>query len=718
MKIAAYLGDLSERAEDELACRMQIAAGRLGHDLRILVEPSEITACCPDLILSLHTRFPKLSEHKTFGCMWNPPSFFANDPTLVRNVISYDNHLVAGTTISEYLNDLSYGLRRRFDTLPFYPSCYSTTFRPFVGGKRQLAYVGTNWDGLRYLALMRSLAQRRLARFFGPAESWKHVGDAYAGSVPFNGTSLVEALTGCGIVLCLSRPEHVQYGIPTMRVFEAAASSSIIISDEHPFVREFFGECAYFIDTTRPNNEIVEQLMRIVSEVNADPAAANERARAGHAIFADRFALEVLLEAVLEAASPPQSVASTNPFGDRRRLLLRKQPSHASIECIVRAGGRSPALLTRALSSLAAQTLPCSRVILVNNFADPLVRKVMQEFSSRLPIEEITVENPAGRSDSLWRGLTSLRGEFFAILDDDDRIHPEHFESLLAVMERQPESVVVYGGAIKVVETGEAALEPNGGEATRELAYLEPFDDAELLEANNFIPSNSFLAKTSALSGDDFQDPHLDALEDLWLLVCLVRKGPFSPSWRVTSEFFWRDKVGSNVSYNRDLFVLSRNRLRTRLQFVPRKPKGRHIEAPLAKLPAWDIWSDDSLTSRRTVKIVNETPEFESVDGFVEQVQLSDNILSLDGWASWHHLDDEQVLLLTGIEGVVEQISTIPRPDVVRHKGNDAFLYSGFNVRVRLSGPMSPHLTVFSSSDGGPLVKLHFLPETALLRPQ
>lgn len=705
MKIAAYLGDLSERAEDELAWRMRIAAERMGHDMRILVEPAAIGVYCPDLVLSLHTRFPKLSEHRTFGCMWNPPSFFANDPNLVRNVISYDSHLVAGDAVKEYLNDLGHGLRRRFNTLPFYPSCHTTTFRPFAGGERQLAYVGTNWDGFRYLALMRSVARRGFTRFFGPAESWEHVGGAFAGNVPFDGTSLIEALADCGISLCLNRPEHAQYGIPTMRVFEAAASSSIIVSDEHPFVREFFGDCAYFIDTTLPNNELVEQLAQIVSDINADPTTANERARAGHAVFAERFALEVLMKPILDKVSST-SMQPKIAAGSRRKLT-RNQPPVPSVECIVRAGGRSSAMLARALSSIEAQTLPCSRVILINNFGDPHVREVMRAFEGRLHIEEITAENPAGCSDSLWRGLTALKGEFFAILDDDDRIYPEHFASLLEVLERDTECVLAYGGAIKVIEDGEAALGSDYRESMRELAYLEPFDEMALLEANNYVTSNAFLARRSALSPADFEDPHLDVLEDLWLLICLVRKGPFSPTWRVTSEFFWRKSPGSNVSYNRSLFVRSRNRIRTRLQFVPRKPVIRCIEKPLAELPGRDIWSDETLSSRRSAKILEDPPEFTHADGFLEEVLLSDGILTLIGWANWRHVDDDQVLFVTGIEGVVEDISAIPRPDVVRYKTDDAYLFSGFRVRIRLDGKLSPRFAVFSSADDGTLCKLH-----------
>lgn len=707
MKIAAFLGDLSERAEEEFARRMQIAVGRLGHDMRILVEPTEIGRYRPDLVLSLHTRFPKLSEHKTFGCMWNPPSFFANDPKLVRNVISYDYHLVAGAAVRQYLEDLSFGLQRRFDTQPFYPSSQATAFRPFGGQERRLGYIGTNWDGLRYVSLMRSLARRGFTRFFGPAESWHYVGDAFAGSIPFDGFSLIDTLADCGIGLCLNRPEHVFYGIPTMRVFEAAASSSIIVSDEHPFVREFFGDCAYFIDTTLPNNELVEQLTQIVSEVNAAPAAANERARAAHAIFAKRFALEVLMDPVLKMASPAPPAATGKPSAGWRDWWSRKKPSSLSIECIVRAGRRSPTLLTRALSSLADQTVPCTRVILVNNFADPEVRKVMQAFEARLRIEEIVVENPVGRSDSLWQGLAALEGDFFAILDDDDRLHREHFESLLEVLKSHPECVLAYGGAIKIVETEEGARGTSGDETSRELAYFEPFDEYPLLEANNYITSNAFLARSSALSPADLQDPHLDALEDLWLITRLVQKGAFAPSWRVTSEFFWRNETGSNVSYDRDLLVQSRNRIRTRLQFIYREPVARRIEKPLSLAPGRDIWSDDTLIARRSVKLLKDTPQFTHSDGFIEQVLVSDDVLTLIGWANWRYIEDTQVLYLSGLEGLVEHVSAVPRPDVVRHKADDAFLLCGFRVQIRLKGELNSYLTVFSAEGDGPLWKLH-----------
>lgn len=701
MRIALYQHEMDRTAEHELSMRIKVAGENVGIEVKSCATSREIYEFAPDLVLAMHFRLSKLTDHPTFGCMWNPHFFFANEPSFVRNILSYDGYLFGGRGIEQFISDTTFTLAKEYVSGTFFPSCQKTEFFSCRFDDAHLAVLGTNWDGNRFEPLFRSLAESGQASFFGPGRSWDHVGPAYAGEVAFDGKSVLPILRQCGVTLALHRTEHLIDAAPNMRLFEGVAAGTAVITEDQGFAREAFGDTLLYVDPTLPPQYLAEQILSHVAHVRSQPQVASERARAAHAIFLERYSLEQQLIGLREIYS--QHLKPTPP------TLNTRSNENAKIDCIVRAGFREPKFLHRAFEALAAQTVSSRiRVLLVNHFEREDVSQTIEKFRSFFPIEEIRIPHPVGRSHSLWAALRLVESEYFCILDDDDLIHRDHLACLSTILSRAPGAIAAYSGAIRVWEGSSTVLDESVREP-RALLYFEPYDQARLIECDNFIPSNSFLARSAALDERSLEDPELDACEDLWLLNDLALKGSFIPSWRVTSEFYWRHE-GDNITNSRHLFLEAADRIRTRLQFT-NIPAQRLLAKPVRaelRLPSQLA----SIRVQFAEALVADLPS----QGSIDSVQYLDERVEISGWIPVPSRGQPFSITIHGIpKGQLLRCEMIERPDVARAR-NDWTLYrSGFRLTIALKGEITYPICLTGNVPGSGVFALSQSPRIASL---
>ena len=104
--------------------------------------------------------------------------------------------------------------------------------------------------------------------------------------------------TRTGIVSVLPQCRVRPYGLAPGRIFEAAAASTVIISDENSFVKEHFGDSVYYIDVTLSPEEIFRQIVDRMEAIFRDPKEALAKAKEAHQIFTDRFQMSDQLLAI------------------------------------------------------------------------------------------------------------------------------------------------------------------------------------------------------------------------------------------------------------------------------------------------------------------------------------------------------------------------------------------------------------------------------------
>ena len=98
------------------------------------------------------------------------------------------------------------------------------------------------------------------------------------------------------------------------------------------------------------------------------------------------------------------------------------------------------------LDSVFAQTFTDYEVIVINDGSPDNTAAVLQPLAEAGRIRYIEQKN-AGQSAARNRGIAEARGEFIALLDDDDLWPPDKLEWQVQALHGDPDAVLVYGGA-------------------------------------------------------------------------------------------------------------------------------------------------------------------------------------------------------------------------------------------------------------------------------
>lgn len=87
---------------------------------------------------------------------------------------------------------------------------------------------------------------------YGPRNKTWDDFKCYKGWTP----DVLESTRKAGIALVLHSSNHINKGIPSARIFEALSARVLIISDEHPFVKENFGDCLLYQINRHPRSQL------------------------------------------------------------------------------------------------------------------------------------------------------------------------------------------------------------------------------------------------------------------------------------------------------------------------------------------------------------------------------------------------------------------------------------------------------------------------------
>lgn len=567
-----------EVAETEFSRRICLAAANLGWTAVEVPSSSAINQLDPDFVIALTFRTPKLTKFPTYGSMVNPPSYFSHDEQFVKNILSYDGYLSSSPHITSWLKDILYLTRKPYFTAPWFTSSHHVPYRPPQISEPRLFYSGTNWDGPRYRQLLERLDAEPYFDVCGPRNAWLHLKHSYRGALPFDGVSILDALNKAGAGLCLHRKEHVEAATPSSRIFEIAASGAIAICQEHSFIRDIFRDSVLYLEATDDPERLASQISEYMRWIAGNRENALELSRRAYDIFAENYTLEKLLSGL---ASSHENLSSS-----KARVSVPRPPrlGPQGVELIVRVGDRAGSYLQRALESIRLQTYEQVGVIIVQYKQVPCLAEILNAYAQQIPLRVVQSSNTGNRSKQLWDGLQAVSSEYFGILDDDDVLYADHVSLLVGLLQSSDDYGVAYSGAIRVLETDLASNLASNSTAglpiePAELAYFEPFDLTRLVALDNFITSNAFVARTSLLKGL-WDEPGLDLLEDLFLLLFLCQRTNFVFSYQATCEFRRRaDSKGSSDPADRSDWAAAADRIRA-LLFKESFPSTLRIGAP------------------------------------------------------------------------------------------------------------------------------------------
>jgi len=173
----------------------------------------------------------------------------------------------------------------------FYPTVQYVEYKkvPLNELMTMIAVWGNRYKNEKFKKIYRALSQSGFTRFYGIYPNDDVIDNGYMGKIPFDGESVIEVLQKHGIVLIFHSDIHNKEQIPTPRIFEAAAASTVIISDENAFVKKHFGDNVFYVDTSLSAEEIFLQIKNHMDFIRQNPQIALEMAKNAHQIFVDNF---------------------------------------------------------------------------------------------------------------------------------------------------------------------------------------------------------------------------------------------------------------------------------------------------------------------------------------------------------------------------------------------------------------------------------------------
>lgn len=576
MKIAFLnaFPNLSHSAEREFIQRCIAVLPKLGHVAIEVTTSDDIIAFDPTFVVITHEFAAKTTAHYTVGLLWSPTQFYKDDPERVKAIRSWDLVVPINAATRNFARDIQFPVRHltSVSDLNFYPSAATTELGLPDPLTLSLAYVGAHWDGSRHEHLFRALAETVDLHVYGPPNAWAHMQNYYRGPLPFDGHAVIKTLNRHGIVLAIHKPAHVEEGTPSMRVFEGCAAKCLVITDPLQPLVEIFADSLNYIDSRRSPRAVARAVADIMSTYMSDPARYVDAVNRVNAIFRSKISLEKLLSSLVEDVT--ERLRSS-------RIAEEIDAEGPDVTVIIRCGSRPLSMIQRAVASLRNQSY--KRIgILFARFAEiagfSTWLDLLREEARFLFVTDLPTPASGVRSTAMWAGLRAIETEFFCMLDDDDALFPNHLSSLVGLLQKNPHISIAYSGVIREEEDGiflneHLRFKGDLGQEIRERRELKFFDDFNidrLLRFDNYIQSNSWLARKLVLTQDVLDDPDLEVSEDMYFYLLLASRHQFLFSGAVSAVWNWRSAASDNsmTSVSQYRWELNGERLLRRLSQV------------------------------------------------------------------------------------------------------------------------------------------------------
>lgn len=220
--------------------------------------------------------------------------------------------------------------------------------------------------------------------------------------------------------------------------------------------------------------------------------------------------------------------------------------------------------IERCLASIAAQTLPVNRVIVVNDGSTDDSADVVEQLRGRINLDlRVVSQDNQGVSVARNRGIAEATTEFVCLLDADDAWHPGFMKTMQALIEDFPSANLYCLGHLLC--ESDATSKPKHGCPEGFRGYVDNFF---LASSRGSVANSSKVAihKEAALASGGFPEG-IKIGEDLYLWIRLAAAGKVAcdptPMVTVYREFDEkRSRRQGGVPYPLDYFGLHKQQMR------------------------------------------------------------------------------------------------------------------------------------------------------------
>jgi len=279
--------------EREVGWRIKVAAESLGWIVFLDENQDSFVDKMQDLdfVISLLPQNTFTNPYcPNYQTIFHPFNFLTPEKQLLPFYEKYDGYLIT-LQEREFIEEGLKLKNKTFHSISFYPTVDHIPYKEVALNNlvTMIPVWSNRLNDRRFRSFYKLLSRDGLVSFYGINKNDAIIKRGYVGPIPFDGVSVIDVLQKHGIVLILHSDIHNQEGIPTSRIFEATAASTVIISDENAFVKKYFGDSVFYIDTTLTASEMDRQVRKHMKYIKSNPEKALEMAKEAHLIFEDLF---------------------------------------------------------------------------------------------------------------------------------------------------------------------------------------------------------------------------------------------------------------------------------------------------------------------------------------------------------------------------------------------------------------------------------------------
>lgn len=359
----------------------------------------------------------------------------------------------------------------------------------------RLFYVGINLEAvyktMRYSSLIKYCDVNNLIDIYGPNKSFNIKGGwdgfkCYKGSIPLDGYSIIEKINQAGICLALNSSAHNAVGSVSNRIYEAACAGAVIISDDNPYVRKYFGDSVFYIDVKQSEDEQIENIKNIINYIKQNPDEAYEMACRSQKVFIEKLALDSQVEGLIS-------------FIDKQKELMTDislQKDTVDVICYIDSVDDWESIK----EEIYKQYYKNLHIIVVTDEA-VYKKLVLNDIYS---FDFVQKENFRGKSFIKLQNL--LRGKFFIMLDKNSAMHKNHIFKAVNVLQNCDNLYCYSGSYIRRQNAMEQTIEyetlnSRPIEQKYFFSYLNPSAHLDLaLRVEKICPITAFLFNKEVLN--------------------------------------------------------------------------------------------------------------------------------------------------------------------------------------------------------------------------
>ncbi len=470
-------------AESEVIERLKIAAKNLNIKLQCITKDGFIVdeefnnthkkiKDKIDFVFTFHYEDVKLIDTFFYHVLWNPPRIllqYDNYLNYVKNIQTNDDYLVYDKRgMTDYLKTIL--LNRCFDLSgcsSLVPGFSYSSIIPCsrVNNKAVIFYCGMNWERFinkeaRYQGFFSLLDESGIIELYGPVHSWDGY-KSYKGTIPFDGTSILNKIHKCGVVLCLSSEYHYRASAVTNRIYEGCAAGAVIISDLNDFIKEKFGDSILYIDhAPKDPNKMYEQILHHFEWIQNNPDLALEKAKKAQKIFINNFTFEKQLIDIISNHNKRKKIYIENFCAKNKDNTV---VAIMFLDCF------SVDFNLKTKLKRQYNNINCQKVIDVKLVAicDSMIYDELSEFCSEAnlliclePYNFFDSNNNKvhSRGEALYSFYSRNKFAYFMILDGNEIMFSYHATQLVRSLEEKKDHYIAYSANFSENTHGERAV--------------------------------------------------------------------------------------------------------------------------------------------------------------------------------------------------------------------------------------------------------------------